>query len=76
MHDSATTRKLEGLTLRFKQYYVTTANDGKEAWDMLEKENFDMVIIDILMPTMDGFQHLSRIKSHERLTECSSHHGW
>ena len=70
--DSATIRKLVGLTLKFKQYHVATANDGMEAWDMLQKENFDMVIIDILMPTMDGFQLLSKIKSDEKLKNIPS----
>lgn len=70
--DSATIRKLVGLTLEFKQYRVATANDGKEAWDKLQKEDFDMLIIDILMPTMDGFQLLSRIKDDEKLKNIPS----
>jgi len=70
--DSATIRKLVGLTLKFKQYHVATANDGKEAWHKLQKENFDMVIIDILMPTMDGFQLLSKIKNDEKLKNVPS----
>jgi len=70
--DSATIRKLVGLTLKFKQYHVTTANDGKQAWDKLQKKNFDMVIIDILMPTMDGFQLLAKIKNDEKLKNVPS----
>ncbi len=65
--DSATIRKLVGFTLKFKGYNVLTANNGKEAWDMLQNEKCNLVIIDILMPVMDGFQLLSKIKSEEKL---------
>lgn len=65
--DSATIRKLVGFTLKFKGYEVTAANNGKEAWNMLQKEKVDMAIIDILMPVMDGFELLSKIKTDDGL---------
>ena len=70
--DSATIRKLVSLTLKFKGYNVVTADDGKAALDILQRENFDMVIIDILMPEMDGFQLLSKIKDEEKLKNIPS----
>jgi len=70
--DSATIRKLVSYTLKFGGYNVVTANDGKQAWEILRKGKFDMTIIDILMPVMDGFQLLSKIKNDEKLknTPC------
>ena len=70
--DSATIRKLVSFTLKFTGYNVQTANDGKEALDILRKRKFDVVIIDILMPVMSGFELLSKIKNDEKLknTPC------
>ena len=65
--DSATIRKLVGLTLQFKNYNVVTANNGKEALDILQKEKYDLVIIDIIMPVMGGFELLAKIKKDEGL---------
>ena len=61
--DSSTIRKLVSLTLKFKGYNVMTKDNGKEGWDALQKEKFDLVIIDTLMPEMDGLELLSKIKA-------------
>lgn len=39
--------------------------NGRLAWERLQKENADMVITDINMPEMDGFQLLQRIRTSE-----------
>lgn len=70
--DSATIRKLVNLTLSFKGYNVITANDGVDAWEKLQKEDFAMVIIDILMPQMDGFELLLKIKEDVKLKNIPS----
>ena len=43
-------------------YRVVSASDGSEALKKLRAESFDMIISDILMPVMDGFEFLQ--KSH------------
>ncbi|MFH1147055.1 MAG: chemotaxis protein CheW [Pseudomonadota bacterium] len=48
-------------------YEVTTAGDGMEALDLLEKEEFDLVITDICMPRLDGFGLLKAIKENKKL---------
>lgn len=70
--DSATIRKLVSLTLGFKGYNVVTADNGKVALDKFQREKFDMVIIDILMPEMNGFQLLSKIKNDKKLKNIPS----
>lgn len=44
-------------------YKVSTANDGLQAWMLVQKETFDLIISDIRMPRMDGFQFCRNIKS-------------
>ncbi|MCF0111448.1 MAG: response regulator transcription factor [Erysipelotrichaceae bacterium] len=42
-------------------YTVIEANDGQEAVELCEKEHFDLVILDIMMPRMDGFTACKQI---------------
>jgi CheY-like chemotaxis protein len=54
--------KLLDATLQFKGYKVVTASNGKEALEAIQKERPALVIADILMPQMDGFSLLHRIR--------------
>jgi CheY-like chemotaxis protein len=62
-------------------YATTVVQNGAEALAMLERERFDMVIADILMPDMDGLALVRQMRSDERLTRlpvlfltgCSEH---
>jgi CheY-like chemotaxis protein len=54
--------RLLDATLQFKGYHVVTARDGQEALEILQKERPALVIADILMPRMDGFSLLHRIR--------------
>ena len=46
---------------------VKTANNGMKAIEMLKKEKFDLVLLDILMPGMSGREVLKRIRSDSNL---------
>ena len=54
--------KLLDATLQFKGYRVVTASNGQEALEAIERERPALVIADILMPQMDGFSLLHRIR--------------
>jgi len=49
-------------TLKFKGYRVVTAPNGEEALEALQKERPALIITDILMPKMDGFNLVHRLR--------------
>jgi len=55
--------ELLAVTLRFKGYPVVTAANGEEALKMIARERPAIVITDILMPRMDGFALMHRLRS-------------
>ncbi len=57
----------ERLTLR--EYNVSTSSSGEEALEKIKDSNFDVVILDVSMPGMDGVQALGEIKKIKPLTE-------
>ena len=56
------------LTLRFKGYPVVTARNGQEALDFIAHEHPALVITDILMPKLDGFALVHRLRSNPKTT--------
>ncbi len=57
------------LILESDGYQVVTAGSGQEALDRLEKEKPELVLLDIIMPKMDGWEVFSRIKSNPKTTD-------
>ena len=49
-------------TLKFKGYTVVTATNGEEALDIIHKDRPALIITDILMPKMDGFSLVHRLR--------------
>ena len=56
VEDDASLRRLMVAALKQNGYEAFTANDGLEALDVLEKTNIDLIISDIMMPNMDGYE--------------------
>ena len=51
--------------LRSKQYVVETAADGKDAWDLIRIKRYDLVVSDIMMPKMNGYDLLKLIRQQQ-----------
>ena len=49
-------------------YKVTTTGDGESAWLELQKGNYDLVLLDMIMPIMDGFELLQHLRKDPRLS--------
>lgn len=54
------------VTLKFQGYSVLTARNGEEALEILEKEKPGLIITDILMPKMDGFAMVQKIRTNPK----------
>jgi two-component system chemotaxis sensor kinase CheA len=65
--DSPTTRAVLKSVLEEAHYDVTTAQDGEEAFTLLQQRPFDLVLSDVQMPHKDGFSLTENIRQHERL---------
>lgn len=57
---------LLSTSLQESGYTVETAADGQQALEMLSVQTFDIVLLDLVMPGMDGYQVCERIKAGER----------
>ena len=54
------------VTLRFQGYEVISAHNGQEALDILEKETPALIISDILMPKLDGFSMVQKLRNNPK----------
>lgn len=57
-------------TFKKNSFEVFIARDGEEALEILKKEIPDAIILDIMMPKVDGYETLNQIKSDKRLENC------
>ncbi|MFA7307172.1 MAG: PleD family two-component system response regulator [Hyphomicrobium sp.] len=55
--------KLLEARLQAEYFEVLTANSGRQALDLLERESVDVVLLDVMMPGMDGFETCRHIKA-------------
>ncbi len=67
--DSITTRTMEKSLLEAAGYQVRVAVDGIEAWTLLKSEQFDLVVSDVDMPRMNGFDLTARIRADRELAD-------
>ncbi|HQC82683.1 MAG TPA: response regulator transcription factor [Bacillota bacterium] len=62
--DEADIRNLIKISLEENGYTVLTARNGKEALDIFMSEEVHLAILDVMMPVMDGFNLLRKIREH------------
>lgn len=67
--DIESNRTLLDKWLKRKDFLTTLAKNGREAITLLESSSFDIVLLDIMMPEIDGFQVLKYMKTNERLAD-------
>ena len=67
--DHKTNRMKMSFAVKKEGHEVETAENGQEALQMLGEKTFDLVLLDIVMPIMDGYQVLAQMKNDQRLRD-------
>ena len=67
--DTMTTRAMEKGILEAAGYEVATAVDGADAWQQLREHGADLVVSDVNMPRMDGFELCATIRNSRRFAD-------
>ncbi len=65
--DSPTQLKLTTAALAGQEYEILTAMDGVEALEKVKNAEPDLVVLDVVMPKMDGFQVCRKMKASQEM---------
>ena len=66
--DETSVLKAISTVLKHEQIDVTCAQSSKDAFDYLDTQSFDIILLDIMMPEQDGFSFLKELREHQILT--------
>jgi signal transduction histidine kinase len=67
--DHKTNRLKISLAVKQQGHTADVAENGRQALEMLRAQSFDVVLLDIIMPEMDGYQVLEHVKSDSKLRD-------
>jgi CheY-like chemotaxis protein len=62
--DDVDTLKLVGLMLQKQGYQIVAANNGSQGLEQAETENPDLILLDVMMPDMDGYEVTRRLRAN------------
>lgn len=62
--DDSATRDMLARVLRKENWHVTTAKNGRVALERLNKKIPELILLDLMMPEMDGFQFVAELRQH------------
>ena len=60
---------LYGLYLQGESFQIVRAYNGREALDMVEKEKPDLIVLDMIMPVMDGEEFFIKLRTEKKITD-------
>jgi CheY-like chemotaxis protein len=69
VEDNLVNQRLATRLLEKRGYHVAVAGNGQQALLALEKERFDLILMDMQMPEMDGFEATAEIRKREKAND-------
>jgi DNA-binding response OmpR family regulator len=69
VEDSKTIQQMYRNKLTFEQFQVITADNGMEAIKILSQEKPDLILLDLMMPVMDGYKVLQVVKTDPKFSD-------
>ncbi|KKQ22036.1 hypothetical protein A2999_00645 [Candidatus Wolfebacteria bacterium RIFCSPLOWO2_01_FULL_38_11] len=67
VEDDMPTLEAIGLKLKEQGFLVENAFDGEEAMEKIKENNYDLVLLDILLPKKNGFEIIREMKTNDNL---------
>lgn len=67
--DSRTIRAMQRQVLEQAGHFVVMTADGEEAWSILQNNDFDILVSDVQMPRLDGWELTSRVRAEPRFAD-------
>lgn len=64
VEDDLFLRELYTDTLKDEGYEVENASDGEEAYEKIQKSGWDLILLDIILPKMDGLEIMKKVKEN------------
>jgi CheY-like chemotaxis protein len=65
VEDNELNQRLMKISLKKNNYSVAIANNGLEGVELFKKQKFDLILMDLMMPVMDGFEATREIRKLE-----------
>ena len=62
IEDEVSLARFIELELTFEGYEVSVSHDGREGYEMFERQNFDLILLDLMLPGIDGIEICKRIR--------------
>ena len=69
IEDEADLRELYLIILEDDGYAVTTAGDGNSGWELLKAGGYDLVLLDVMLPYMDGLEMLEKLSAEDDIKQ-------
>ena len=71
VEDNVLNQRIVTFSLKKFMHDVTIANNGQEAFDIFKTNRFDVILMDIMMPVMDGFEATLKIREYEKNSQIT-----
>lgn len=68
IEDEESLARVIELELGYEDYETTTVHNGREAFSLLEKNSYDLILLDIMLPEMSGMEILRRFRNFDTST--------